>query len=148
MSENPRREQRGRVLVLTIDRPAKRNALNYAAHRRSATPSAAPRGVVVVLAAQGPHFSSGLDLNELHDADAVEALQHSRRWHRLMDQVQFGAVPVVSALHGAVIGGGFEMAAATHIRVAERNAYFALPETVASTWAGRRCGSTSWAWRA
>lgn len=138
MSENPRREQRGRVLVLTIDRPAKRNALNYAtASAIGDAISGASQDVgCVVLAAQGPHFSSGLDLNELHDADAVEALEHSRRWHRLMDQVQFGAVPVVSALHGAVIGGGFEMAAATHIRVAERNAYFALPEGARGIYVG------------
>jgi (methylthio)acryloyl-CoA hydratase len=37
-------------------------------------------------------------------------------------------VPVVAVLHGAVVGGGLELAAAAHIRVAERSAYFALPE--------------------
>ena len=37
-------------------------------------------------------------------------------------------MPVVTVMHGAVIGGGLELAAATHIRVAERSAYYALPE--------------------
>ena len=37
-------------------------------------------------------------------------------------------MPVVAVLHGAVVGGGLELAAATHIRVAERSAYYALPE--------------------
>jgi enoyl-CoA hydratase/carnithine racemase len=42
--------------------------------------------------------------------------------------MQFGRVPVVSVLHGAVVGGGLELAAATHIRVAEPTAYYGLPE--------------------
>ena len=37
-------------------------------------------------------------------------------------------MPVVTVMHGAVVGGGLELAAATHIRVAERSAYYALPE--------------------
>ena len=37
-------------------------------------------------------------------------------------------VPVVAVLHGAVVGGGLELAAAAHVRVAERSAYYALPE--------------------
>jgi (methylthio)acryloyl-CoA hydratase len=43
-------------------------------------------------------------------------------------QIQFGGIPVVAALQGAVVGGGLELAAATHVRVAETSAFFALPE--------------------
>ena len=46
----------------------------------------------------------------------------------MFDQFEFGSVPVVTVMHGAVVGGGLELAAATHIRVAERSAYYALPE--------------------
>jgi enoyl-CoA hydratase/carnithine racemase len=53
---------------------------------------------------------------------------HSRAWHAEFDQVQFGRVPVVVVLHGAVVGGGLELASAAHIRVAERSAFYALPE--------------------
>ena len=49
-------------------------------------------------------------------------------WHRAFQEIQFGRVPVVSVLHGAVVGGGLELAASTHIRVAERSAYYGLPE--------------------
>jgi enoyl-CoA hydratase/carnithine racemase len=49
-------------------------------------------------------------------------------WHAAFDQVQFGSVPVVALLHGAVVGGGLELASSTHIRVAEASAYFGLPE--------------------
>jgi enoyl-CoA hydratase/carnithine racemase len=49
-------------------------------------------------------------------------------WHAAFDQIQFGRVPVVAVLHGAVVGGGLELASACHIRVAEASAYFGLPE--------------------
>src|SRR5439155_11313917 len=53
---------------------------------------------------------------------------HSDQWHKAFEKIQFGKVPVVAVLHGAVVGGGLELAAATHVRVAERSAYYALPE--------------------
>jgi enoyl-CoA hydratase/carnithine racemase len=49
-------------------------------------------------------------------------------WHRAFERVEFGRVPVVAVLKGAVVGGGLELACAAHVRVAERNAYYALPE--------------------
>jgi enoyl-CoA hydratase/carnithine racemase len=58
----------------------------------------------------------------------AESISHSRAWHRAFEQIEYGHVPVVAVMHGAVIGGGLELAAAAHIRVAERSAYYALPE--------------------
>jgi enoyl-CoA hydratase/carnithine racemase len=49
-------------------------------------------------------------------------------WHAAFDAIQFGRVPVVAVLHGAVVGGGLELASSCHIRVAEDSAYFGLPE--------------------
>src|SRR5690606_26126955 len=43
-------------------------------------------------------------------------------------KIEHGMIPYISALHGAVVGGGLELAASTHIRVADRSAFFALPE--------------------
>ncbi len=82
----------------------------------------------MVLHGEGEHFCAGLDLNELTERDVFEGIEHSRNWHRAFDRIQYGKVPVVAVLHGAVIGGGLELAAATHIRVAERSAFYALPE--------------------
>ena len=45
-----------------------------------------------------------------------------------LEQVQFGPVPVVAALHGAVVGGGLELAASCHVRVADDTTFYALPE--------------------
>src|SRR5689334_3487968 len=123
-------ERRGAVAILTLARPEKRNALNDATVLGLETFfSALPAGVkAVVLHAQGAHFSAGLDLSELKILSTEEGIEHSREWHRIFDKIEFGRVPVVTVMHGAVIGGGLELAAATHIRVAERSAYYALPE--------------------
>lgn len=125
-----RSERDGDVLVVTLDRAHKRNALDDATVGGVAELVHAPEPGVrtVVLAAEGEHFCAGLDLNEIKATNAFETAQSSRRWHRWMEQIQYGPVPVVAALHGAVIGGGLEVAASAHIRVADSSAFYALPE--------------------
>jgi enoyl-CoA hydratase/carnithine racemase len=120
----------GAIAHLRLNRPAKRNALNdvLIAELHSAFVGL-PDGVrVVVLSGEGEHFSAGLDLLELTERTVAEGVMHSRAWHAAFEQIQFGRVPVIAVLHGAVVGGGLELAAACHIRVAEASAYFGLPE--------------------
>ena len=118
------------VAILTMNRPDKRNAMSddllEAIEAFFARPPAGVR--VVVLTGTAGHFCSGLDLAEHVARDAEGTMRHSRNWHRIMDVVQFGGLPVVSAMFGAVIGGGLELAAATHVRVAEPSTMFQLPE--------------------
>lgn len=123
-------EIRDAVAILTLRRAHKRNALdNVTVLGLQAFFSAPPPGVkAVVLAGAGEHFSAGLDLSATQDLSASEGIGHSMMWHEAFRHIQFGRVPVISVLHGAVIGGGLELAAATHIRVAEPSAYYALPE--------------------
>jgi enoyl-CoA hydratase/carnithine racemase len=123
-------ERRGVIAIVTLARPEKRNALNdtivLGLERFFDT---LPAGVkAVVLNAEGKHFSAGLDLSELKVLSTEDGVAHSRLWHRIFDKIEFGHVPVVTVMQGAVIGGGLELAAATHIRVADRSAYYALPE--------------------
>ena len=56
----------------------------------------------------------------------ASASRHS--WHEVFDIIARGPVPFVAALHGAVVGGGLELATAAHIRVADETAFFGLPE--------------------
>ncbi len=123
-------EPRGAVAVLTLARPEKRNALSdetvLGIERFFST--LGPETKSVVIAADGDHFSAGLDLAEMGERDTLSGVMHSRMWHRVFDLVENGPVPVVAALKGAVVGGGLELAAATHIRVAERSTFYALPE--------------------
>ena len=120
----------GDIARVSLSRPAKRNALNDALFSGiERFFSDVPAGVrAVVLCGEGEHFSAGLDLSELKDLTAAEGMMHSIVGHRAFDRVQFGSVPVVAVLHGAVVGGGLELACAAHIRVAETSAFYALPE--------------------
>jgi (methylthio)acryloyl-CoA hydratase len=123
-------EPRGGIGLLRLTRAHKRNALDDdTVAGLEQFFSAVPDGVkAVVLHGEGEHFCAGLDLSELSERDVAAGVLHSRSWHRAFEQVEFGRVPVVAVLHGAVVGGGLELAAACHVRVAERDAYYALPE--------------------
>ncbi|WP_157016371.1 crotonase/enoyl-CoA hydratase family protein [Mesorhizobium xinjiangense] len=120
----------GAVAVLAFNRPDKRNAVNEAllGELRAFFANPPKEARVVVLYGEGGHFSAGLDLSEQVVREPSQVLYHSRGWHQVMEAIQFGGLPVVSVLNGAVMGGGLEIAAATHVRVAEPTARFQLPE--------------------
>ncbi len=120
----------GDIAILTLSRPEKRNAFSdEVVLGLSAFFAAVPQEVKgIVVHGAGEHFCAGLDLNEIHGGSIKEGLVTSAIGQRLNDLVQYGNVPVIAVLHGAVIGAGLEFAAAAHIRVAERTAYYALPE--------------------
>lgn len=121
------------VLIATLNRPNKRNALNEAAiEDLIALFSAVPRSQTraVVIASEGDHFCAGLDLIEHHQADRspAEFMHVCMRWHEAFNRMEYGGVPIIAALKGAVVGGGLELASSAHIRVADQSTYFALPE--------------------
>lgn len=121
----------GEVAILTLSRADKRNALDDGTILGiEAFFASLPADVrAVVVRGDGQHFCAGLDLSEVAgEPDLFAGILHSQMWHRAFNAIQFAQVPVFSALHGAVVGGGFELAASTHVRIAERSAYFALPE--------------------
>ena len=123
-------ERQGEIGLLELHRPAKRNALDDpTVEALGAFFAAPPEGVrAIVLHGAGEHFCAGLDLSALAEHSAAEGVHHSRMWHRAFDALQFGRVPVVAVLHGAVVGGGLELACAAHVRVAETSTFYALPE--------------------
>jgi enoyl-CoA hydratase/carnithine racemase len=123
-------ERRDAIGLLRLDRAAKRNALNDPTVEGLRDFFAAPpEGLrAVVLHGAGDHFCAGLDLSELNAMSAAEGVLHSRMWHEAFARIQFGTVPIVAVLHGAVVGGGLELACSAHVRVAEPSAFYALPE--------------------
>ncbi len=125
-----RLELRGQIAVLTLNRPEKGNAVNdrliEAVNRFFQAPPRETRAVI--LCGAGRHFCAGLDLSEHKERDPVESFGTSRYWHRTLDMMETGGLPVVAAMQGAVMGGGLEIAAATHVRVAEPSAIYQLPE--------------------
>ena len=120
----------GTIATLTMNRPDKRNAMCEALLGDLDTFfSNPPKEVrVVIITGTAGHYCSGLDLSEHVHRSAEENLYHSRAWHGVMEKIQFGGLAVVSAMFGAVIGGGLEIAAATHVRIAEPSTIFQLPE--------------------
>ena len=118
------------IATITFDRPEKRNAMNDAlVAELDDFFRAPPEGVkAVILTGAGGHFCSGLDLAEHEHRSAEDTVYHSRNWHRVADSIEHGGLPVLSALTGAVIGGGLEIACSTHVRIAEPTVRFQLPE--------------------
>jgi enoyl-CoA hydratase/carnithine racemase len=120
----------GDIALIGLNRPAKRNAVSDAVIEALAAvvDRAGRQAKAAVIYGVGDHFCAGLDLAEHVEKTPVEGIRGSRRWHAVFDGIQRGTIPFVAALHGGVVGGGLELAASTHIRVADRTAFFALPE--------------------
>jgi enoyl-CoA hydratase len=146
-------ERSGQVATVWLDRSAKRNALNmtfFAELPEVMADLGTDRSVrAVVIAARGPHFSVGLDLNALADvggggadagngtdSEAPSAASLARRTHADVLRLQ-GAIssvaecpkPVVAAVHGYCIGGGVDLIAACDIRLCAVGSIFSVRET-------------------
>jgi (methylthio)acryloyl-CoA hydratase len=130
LSDTLKIEVKDNILIIGLNRPKKRNAINDATILDiEKVFSNIPKNVkCAIIYGEGKHFSAGLDLSELTERDAVQGLHHSRMWHQALEKVQFGTVPVVAVLHGACVGGGLELASSAHIRIAENSTFYALPE--------------------
>lgn len=126
------------IELVGLNRPDQRNAISNAliAELHDHFSDIAHDVRAVVLHGHGDDFCAGLDLKELiatrpdpsAPLDVRSQFTRSKLWHRTFDLIQFGEVPVISVLKGAVMGGGLELASATHVRVAERSTTYMLPE--------------------
>ncbi|MBC7604878.1 MAG: crotonase/enoyl-CoA hydratase family protein [Ramlibacter sp.] len=129
-SKDVQLELRETIAIVRLSRPAKRNALSdsLVLAIREMFQNMPDTVRAIVLDGEGDHFCAGLDLAELKERDAGAGMMHSRMWHAALEAVQYGPAPVIAALHGAVVGGGLELASACHIRVADDTTFYALPE--------------------
>lgn len=120
----------GPVAFLAFNRPEKRNAVNDAtvAAIREFLDTVGPETRAIVLSGNGGHFSAGLDLSEHVHRKPEEVKAHSRGWHAVTARLKDSGIPVVAALSGAVMGGGLEIAACCHVRVADETTQFRMPE--------------------
>jgi enoyl-CoA hydratase/carnithine racemase len=121
---------REHVAWIGLNRPGKRNAINDAllAALEEKVRRAQSEARAIVIFGHGPCFSAGLDLSEHRSREPAQVFQHSRSWHAAFAKIRHGQVPAIAALHGATIGGGLELAAACHLRVADASTFFGLPE--------------------
>lgn len=122
------------VGVVTIDRPAKKNALSIAVRNEisdAVENLVADESVrVIVITGQGDVFSAGFDLAEF----AIPGEEHHRRLWDSSDRFHHVLLrcplPVIAAVNGAALAGGFDLAVLADIRVAARSARFAHVEQV------------------
>jgi enoyl-CoA hydratase/carnithine racemase len=124
----------GPVALIGLSRPDKRNAINdpLVEELRAAVLRAHEEADVAVLFGHGSNFCAGLDLAEAlaRATGTVKPPRKRRRHngHEVFDLIARGPIPFVAALHGAVVGGGLELAMAAHLRVSDDTALFGLPE--------------------
>jgi enoyl-CoA hydratase/carnithine racemase len=131
----------GQVLHVTLNRPEKRNALtpqmlyDLAAAVREVDRQPAVRAIIV--AAEGPIFSAGIDLMSLAEAQGASEGRNAGRWLRrfaeelqhALDLIEATEVPVIGALQGQVLGLGLELALAFDLRVATSDLTLSIPES-------------------
>lgn len=124
----------GNAALIGLNRPDKRNAINdpLIDELRAAVLRAHEEADVAVLFGHGSNFCAGLDLAEAlaRATGAIKPPRKRRRhnWHEVFDLIARGPIPFVAALHGAVVGGGLELATSAHLRVCDDTALFGLPE--------------------
>ncbi|MBG6116394.1 MULTISPECIES: crotonase/enoyl-CoA hydratase family protein [unclassified Sphingobium] len=120
----------GDIALIGIDRPSKRNAMRQDMFEQVGefVDQAQKVAKVGIIFGHGGHFSAGLDLGEHKERSPIDTLHASRAQGAIMNKMEQGNIPWIAALSGATIGAGLELAASTHIRIADETTFFALPE--------------------
>jgi enoyl-CoA hydratase/carnithine racemase len=127
-------EREGDVALIGLNRPDKRNAMSPELREQllAAVLRAGDEAKCAILFGHGGNFCAGLDLkraSQTWNADGgMRRLPFRYNRETEMEAMARGRIPFIAALHGATLGGGFEMAASTHIRVADETTFFGLPE--------------------
>jgi enoyl-CoA hydratase/carnithine racemase len=128
-----RLDRDGGIAIITIDRPEKLNALTLAMYDELGAAFAEVRenadiGVAVLTGAGDRAFCVGADLGE-----SIPALTEGRfdisEWDGAHQKHSRLDKPVIAAVNGLCLGGGFEIMLSTDLRVASSDAQFGLPET-------------------
>ena len=139
-------EKNGFVATLWLDSPERRNAMGPAfwtdlpVIMEQLTDDDSVR--VIVIAAKGPHFTTGLDLktmtlssnggsggNRSQASRASGFLKRVKKLQRTITSVADCPKPVIAAIQGACIGGGVDLITACDIRLASADAFFSVRET-------------------
>ncbi|RYG34902.1 MAG: enoyl-CoA hydratase/isomerase family protein [Burkholderiales bacterium] len=138
MKEDITRADSDGVIVVTLNRPEKRNAMTIAMRETLFRAVDDLRDNddlrVLLIRAEGPFFTAGIDVKEHYALyPPSRGMQEFRRdyrrnIHRFLDEMEAVEKPIVMAINGPCLGLGVEMAGAVDFRLASTDARFALPE--------------------
>ena len=126
-------EIKNSIVILTINRPEKLNALNtdtLAELKIAFTELKKDDNVkVIVITGSGEKaFIAGADIAELNKLDMINGKEFSEKGQAVFNLIEQFEKPVIAAVNGFALGGGCELALACHIRLASENAKFGQPE--------------------
>jgi enoyl-CoA hydratase len=133
-------EEKGAILQLTLNRPAKYNALNreiLLGLRQGLETFVERRDLrVMLICAEGPYFSAGADLGEAAMPQMHGSSSAVRTWYRrevngmlsLYQEMEAVEKPIVVAHHAKCIGGGLELSLSCDFRLAAESASYSFPE--------------------
>jgi enoyl-CoA hydratase/carnithine racemase len=116
----------GKIDILTLDAP-RRNSLSRSVMRELIRALRQAKGRVIVLTANGPAFSAGHDLTEMHACSSGDAEEIFNTCAELMQTVQDVAQPVIAAVQGVATAAGCQLVATCDLAVAADTATFATP---------------------
>ncbi|WP_082903394.1 enoyl-CoA hydratase/isomerase family protein [Christensenella timonensis] len=127
-------DKKDTVVILTLNRPDKLNAINKAMiaelseglHEIRRDPLAR---CLVITGAGKKAFAAGADIAEMEHMDFSGAKTFAEKGCAVMQDIETLPIPVIAAVNGFALGGGMELALACDIRIAAENAVFGLPET-------------------
>lgn len=123
-------EQRGRVGLITLNRPEALNALNDAMGREILTAAQAfdadPGVGAIVITGSSRAFAAGADIKEMAEKSSVE--MYLSNWFSAWDELARVRTPIIAAVAGHALGGGCELAMIADFIIAADNAKFGQPE--------------------
>ncbi|MCK4989697.1 MAG: enoyl-CoA hydratase/isomerase family protein [Bacteroidales bacterium] len=125
-------EKKGRVAVITMNRPEKRNALNsevrqelYNVLKRIDSDENIRSAIIT---GAGEAFIAGADIQAMKNYTVEDAIESSRQGSKVFSYIEKMGIPVIAAINGWALGEGLELALACDIRICSENAQFGQPE--------------------